>query len=71
MSEANLRRRAKVLNELDERLSRPHPKPFRRTIVKKPQGFIVETGDVLRFPMMEERSANPYLALDRLADSDA
>ena len=60
MSAADLRRREKLLNELAERLALPHPKPSKRAILKHPQEFIVDRGDILKYPMMGSGSANPY-----------
>jgi hypothetical protein len=61
MSRADLRRREKVLNELATRLAHPHPKPSRRATLKRPQEFLVDVGDILKYPMMNSGSANPYL----------
>ena len=56
----DLRARGKVVDELQRRLTTPHPKPFRTGRVKKPQAFVVEVGDVVSYPTMDGKSANPY-----------
>lgn len=60
MSASDLRRRSKVLDGLRERIQSPHPRPFQRGSVKRPQRFVVEPGELLAFPVANGRSANPY-----------
>ena len=60
MSEPELRARERMLDTLADRLSRPHPKPFRRRTLAKPQSFVFDVGDVVCFPVMRGFSANPY-----------
>jgi hypothetical protein len=56
----DLRARGKILDQLQQRLTTPHPKPFKTGSLTKPQAFVVEVGDVVAYPTMDGKSANPY-----------
>ena len=60
MSPPDLRTRQKMLDKFIVRISGPNPKPFRRRILKKPQVQVTAPGEILAFPIMRGRSANPY-----------
>jgi hypothetical protein len=61
MDPAGLRKRRRVLEELRERITGPLVgKP--RTVLKKPQSYLMEVGDVLVYPTCEGTSINPYFA---------
>jgi len=56
----DLKRRGKLLSELAKRFRSPRsprPQPKR----SKPPPLVVETGEVYRFPTMEDKAFNPYL----------
>lgn len=68
MHPSDLRKREKMLNELRERLSAPLPQGS-RTVLKKPQAFLMEIGDILVYPTFGGRCINAYAAsrdLDRM-----
>ena len=61
MDPAGLRKRRKVLEEVRERITAaPAGKP--RSVLKKPQAYLMEVGDVLVYPACEGNSINPYFA---------
>jgi hypothetical protein len=55
----DLRKRAKILTELAERLRSPRP-PRPRPKGTKPPPFVVEVGEVYRFPTSRGQSINPW-----------
>ena len=71
MSEALLRKRRQMLQELKAKLSAP-PSAKRGPTIKKPQPFIFEVGDLIAFPACGGNAINPYFtppALRSVADS--
>jgi hypothetical protein len=60
LGESDLRARARVIAQLQQRLVTPHPKPFKTGRLKRPQEFVVDVGDVVTYPTMDGVSANPY-----------
>jgi hypothetical protein len=60
MTGADLRARGRMLAELRERLAAPMPSAKPRTVLKKPQPFLLETGDVIVFPTTRGNCINPY-----------
>lgn len=59
MSPRDLEKRAKVLDELLESWSQPHPTPRKRRMMKGPEEFIFEVGDVWIMPAMK-RAPLPF-----------
>ncbi len=59
MSERDLKKRAKVLEQLLETWSKPHPKPKRVKKISGPEDFLFEVGEVVAYPTMEG-AARPY-----------
>ena len=59
MSDADLKKRAKVLEALVETWAAPHPKPKAIRKIKGPETFLFEAGDVWIYPTMEG-SAVPF-----------
>lgn len=53
MSPRDLEKRAKVLDELLQTWAQPHPKPRKRQMMKGPEDFIFEVGDVWIMPAMQ------------------
>jgi hypothetical protein len=62
MDPAGLRKRRKVLEELRTRIVAP-PSVKPRSVLKKPQPYLMDIGDVLIYPTCEGNSINPYFAL--------
>jgi hypothetical protein len=60
MDAAGLRRRGRMLAELGERLAAPMPSPKPRTVLKKPQPYLLQTGEVIAFPTARGSCINPY-----------
>jgi hypothetical protein len=60
MGGADLRARSRMLAELRERLAMPAQSTKLRTVLKKPQPFLLETGDVIVFPTARGNCVNPY-----------
>ena len=61
MDPAGLKKRRKVLEELRVRIATPATgKP--RSVLKKPQAYLMEVGDVLIYPTCEGHCINPYFA---------
>ena len=61
MDPADLRKRQKVLEELRTRIVAPATaKP--RPVLKKPQAYLMDVGDVLIYPTCEGHCINPYFA---------
>ncbi|MEM9231846.1 MAG: hypothetical protein AAGB10_19805 [Pseudomonadota bacterium] len=53
MSPADLKKRAKVLEDLLDAWSRPHPKPRKRRMMKGPQKLLLGPGEVWVMPAMQ------------------
>lgn len=53
MAPRDLEKRANVLDELLESWAKPHPKPRKRRMMKGPEEFIFEVGDVWIMPAMQ------------------
>jgi len=72
MKPADIRKRRQMLEQLRERmLSAPIDKS--RTVLKKPQPLLMETGDVIVYPTCAGKCINPYFAskeLDRQYTKD-
>ncbi len=67
MSPADLRKRAKVLTTLGERLAEP-PAPKARKTLAAPQPLLLAPGEVYAYPIDDRTSCcNPYLSADRRA----
>jgi len=61
MDPVGLRKRSKVLEELRTRIAAP-PSSKPRSMLKKPQPYLMDMGDVLSFPTCEGSCINPYFA---------
>ena len=61
MDPAGLRKRTKVLEELRARITAP-PSGKPRSVLKKPQPYLMEVGDVLIYPTCDGNGINPYFA---------
>ena len=61
MDPAGLRKRGKVLEELRARVSAPLLDNT-RSVLQKPQPYLMAVGDVLSFPTCEGHCINPYFA---------
>ena len=61
MSPSDLRKRGKILADLRVRLVAPPVDSRPRLVLKKPQAFVMETGDVLVYPTMGGQCINPYM----------
>jgi hypothetical protein len=59
MDPAGLRKRSKILEELRARIAAP-PSGKPRSVLKKPQPYLMDVGDVLIYPTCEGNSINPY-----------
>lgn len=69
MNASDLRKRQKVLKEVRERITAPPVIGRSRPVLKKPQAFVMEIGDVLVYPTCGGRCINAYAAsreLDRM-----
>jgi len=60
MDQPGLRRRDKVLSELRARLSAQSPTSTRRPVLKKPQPYLMEVGDLFIYPTYGGKCINPY-----------
>lgn len=61
MNPAALKKRQKVLKELRARIAAP-PSAKTRAVLKKPQAYVMDVGDVLVYPTCEGNCINPYFA---------
>jgi hypothetical protein len=68
MSDADLRKRARVLHKLAEKWRAPHPKPRARRLVEAPEPLLFESGDTLAYPTQKGNAANVHLPVARLAE---
>jgi hypothetical protein len=65
--EPGLRKRRRMLEELRTRLASPAPPVARKPVLRKPESFLMDVGDVLIYPTCGGRPTNPYSASpDRL-----
>jgi hypothetical protein len=65
MKPADIRKRRTMLEALKERIrAAPTYKP--RTVIKKPQPLLMETGDVIAYPTCAGKCINPYFASKEL-----
>ena len=62
MAAAGLRQRERVLGEVKQRLSAPVTLHRPRAVLKKPQPFLMEVGDVMIYPTCLGKNINPYFA---------
>ena len=68
MPAADLKQRRQQLARLRARISSPVPDK-KRTTLQKPQGYVMETGDLFTYPVSESGECiNPYLAGDPTGD---
>jgi hypothetical protein len=68
MTRADLVRRSKMLSELRIRLAAPAAAKS-RSVMKKPQAFVMEIGDAFAYPTSRGRCINPYYpSKDRIPD---
>src|SRR3954452_14861551 len=68
MNSSDLKKRQKMLNELRTRIVGPPVTSRPRPVLKKPQAYLMDIGDVLVYPTFGGRCINPYFAsreLDR------
>lgn len=69
MNPSDLRKRRKALEEVKLRIAAPMVRSGPRPVLKKPQAFLMDIGDVFAYPTFGGRCINPYCAsreLDRL-----
>ena len=69
MSDADLRKRARVLDKLAEKWRAPHPKPRARRLVKAPEPLLFESGAALAYPTQKGNAANAVLTAAQLAEA--
>lgn len=63
MDARDLKKRAKVLDDLRAKWAKPHPKPVKRKVQTAPDAFVFEVGDCAIFPVKETgKTINPYFA---------
>jgi hypothetical protein len=63
MSDPDLAKRRRMLDELRRKWATPHPKPVARKVQAQPDAFIFEPGDCVCYPVKETgRTINPYFA---------
>ncbi len=67
MSEADLRKRARVLDRLAEKWRAPNPKPRARRVIEAPEPLLLESGACLAYPTQKGNAANAVLPAARLA----
>jgi len=60
MNDSGLKQRAAMLAELRRRLEAPLPVGKPRPVLKKPQPFLMELGDVFVYPTCHGKNINPY-----------
>lgn len=68
MNPSDLRKRRKVLEEVRARITAPSASNRQRPVLKKPQAFLMDVGDVFAYPTFGGRCINPYIVsrdLDR------
>jgi hypothetical protein len=69
MSEADLRKRARVLDRLARKWRAPNPKPRHRRVVEAPEPLLFEGGACLAYPTQKGNAADVHLPAVRLAES--
>ena len=62
MNASDLRKRRKMLQDLRARLTAPPVSGKPRSVLKKPQAFLMDVGDLLVYPTCGGRCVNPYFA---------
>jgi hypothetical protein len=62
MTPVNLKKREKMLAELHQRLLAPPESSRTRNVLKNPQAFLMDVGDILIYPTCRGKCINPYLA---------
>jgi hypothetical protein len=62
MKPPDLSKRRKMLQDVRERLNAPPVGKRPRSVLKKPQAFLMDVGDLLVYPTCGGRCVNPYLA---------
>lgn len=62
MEESDLRKRAKVLEQLAEKWRTPNPKPRKRNVMKAPEDFLYEAGDCVVHPTELGNGAPAYMS---------
>ena len=68
MSEGDLRKRAKILNDLKVKWSTPHPKPRPRAVLAKPEPLFAEEGTCFAYPIDRRgESINGYFSAKAIA----
>lgn len=60
MNPAGLKARGKMLEELRARIAAPASTSTPRTVLKKPQAFVMSVGDVIVYPTRGGKPINPY-----------
>ncbi len=60
LSASDLRKRERVLADLAEKWSRPHPKPRARRLMKAPEPLLFEPGDCVVFPTHKGNAAPAF-----------
>lgn len=66
MNPSGLKRRREMLTELRGRITASLPPNERRSVLKKPQPFLMEIGDVLVYPTSNGCNINPYFKSKQL-----
>lgn len=69
MNPSDLRKRQKMLTDVRERITAPAVNTSPRSVLKKPQAFVMDVGEVFAYPTFGGRCINPYAAsreLDRM-----
>ena len=66
MKPADLAKRGKILAELRERLTAPQSAKAPRRVLKKPQPYVMDVGEVFTYPTCGGDSINPYFASKHL-----
>jgi hypothetical protein len=62
MSPSDLSKRRKLLQEVRVRLTDPPARRGPRSVLKQPQSFLMDVGDLLVYPTCGGRCVNPYFA---------
>jgi len=66
MNPSDLRKRRKALEEMRLRITAPPFSSKPRPVLRKPQAFLMDVGDVLVYPTFGGRCRNPYAATKEL-----
>lgn len=62
MKAADLAKRRKILAELRERLTAPSSAKQPRRVLKKPQSYVMDVGEIFTYPTSRGDNINPYFA---------